>query len=162
MTMFTRSDKSADEKPQNTPEAARTPATPQLRPAATSPVVAPVAGTRAHGTSVIGKAVKITGQIESTEDVQIEGQVDGDVRGQTVTIGANARVKGTVYGETVEVAGTVEGKIEARKVVITGTGHMTGDVIHADIRIESGAFIEGHLRPEHGKEPKPSSNKSGT
>jgi cytoskeletal protein CcmA (bactofilin family) len=154
MTMFTRSDKTADDKPQNTPEAARAPATPQVRPAAAPPVAAPSAAARAHGTSVIGKAVKITGQIESTEDVQIEGQVEGDVRGQTVTIGANARVKGTVYGETVEVAGTVEGKIEARKVIIAATGHMTGDVIHADIRIESGAFIDGHLRPEHGKDAK--------
>ena len=160
MTMFTRSDKSAEEKPQNTPETARTPATPQQRPAVTAPAAAPAATARTHGTSVIGKAVKITGQIESTEDVQIEGQVEGDVRGQTVTIGANARVKGTVYGKTVEFAGTVEGKIDAHKVVITATGHMTGDVIHADIRIESGAFIDGHLRPEHGKEAKPSSKSS--
>lgn len=160
MTMFTRSDRTPDEKPQNTPEAARAPATPQLRPATPPPATPPSTATRSHGTSVIGKAVKITGQIESTEDVQIEGQVEGDVRGQTVTIGSNARVKGTVYGETVEVAGTVEGKIEARKVVLNATGHMTGDVIHADIRIESGAFIDGHLRPEHGKDSKSTSKSS--
>jgi cytoskeletal protein CcmA (bactofilin family) len=28
---------------------------------------------------------------------------------------------------------------------------MTGDVVHQDIKIESGAFIDGHLKPEFGK-----------
>jgi cytoskeletal protein CcmA (bactofilin family) len=68
-----------------------------------------------------------------------------------VKVGQNARVKGTVYGDEVELSGTVNGKIEARKVVLTGTAHMSGDVIHQDIRIDSGAFIDGHCRPEYGK-----------
>src|SRR5215469_3239979 len=89
--------------------------------------------------SVISKALKITGQLESTEDIHIEGEVDGDIRGVGVKIGHNAKVKGTVYGEEVEVAGTVIGKVEARKVVIAATGHMSGDVIHQDLRIDSGA-----------------------
>jgi cytoskeletal protein CcmA (bactofilin family) len=49
------------------------------------------------------------------------------------------------------VAGTVIGKVEARKVVIAATGHMSGDVIHQDLRIDSGAYIDGHCRPEYGK-----------
>jgi cytoskeletal protein CcmA (bactofilin family) len=35
--------------------------------------------------------------------------------------------------------------------VLTSSAHMCGDVIHQDIRIESGAFIDGHCRPEFGK-----------
>jgi cytoskeletal protein CcmA (bactofilin family) len=101
--------------------------------------------------SVISKALKITGQLESTEDIEILGEVDGDVRAVTVKVGPNAKVKGTVYGEEVELSGTVEGKIEAKKVILTRTAHMSGDVIHSDIRIESGAFIDGHCRPEFGK-----------
>ena len=101
--------------------------------------------------SVISKALKITGQLESTEDIQIDGEIDGDVRGVGVKIGNNARVKGTVYGDEVELAGTIEGRIEAKKVILTGTARMSGDVSHQDIRIESGAFIDGHLKPESGK-----------
>ena len=101
--------------------------------------------------SVISKALKITGQLESTEDIQIDGEIDGDVRGVNVKVGSGARIKGTVYGETVELAGSVDGKIEAKKVMLTGTSHMSGDVIHQDIKIESGAFIDGHLKPEFGK-----------
>ena len=69
----------------------------------------------------------------------------------SVKVGSNAKIKGTVYGDEVELAGTVDGKIEAKKVILTRTAHMSGDVIHQDITIESGAFIDGHCRPEFGK-----------
>lgn len=101
--------------------------------------------------SVISKSLKITGQLESTEDIQIEGVVDGDVRGRHVKVGAAAKIKGTVYGDEVELAGTVEGKIEAKRVVLANTAHMSGDVVHQEIRIELGAFMDGYCRPEFGK-----------
>jgi cytoskeletal protein CcmA (bactofilin family) len=113
------------------------------------------------GVSVISKALKITGQLESTEDIRIDGEVNGDVRAVSVTVGNNAKVKGNVYGESVELAGTVEGKIEAKKVVLNGTARMTGDVVHQDIKIESGAFIDGHLKPEFGKSGGSKTNGAG-
>jgi len=106
-----------------------------------------------RGVSLISKALKVTGQLESTEDIQIEGEVEGDVRGVSVTVGTNAKVKGTVYGDMIELSGTVEGKIEAKKVVLTSTAHMSGDVIHEDIRVESGAFLDGHCKPGLSKQP---------
>ena len=160
MSMFNRNEKDTDanaavgEKPREvTPvpvaAAAAKPVQPNLQPA---PTAAPVRST--GGTSVISKALKITGQLESTEDIRIDGEVNGDVRAVSVTVGNNAKVKGNVYGDTVELAGTVEGKIEAKKVVLNGTARMTGDVVHQDIKIESGAFIDGHLKPEFGKDAK--------
>ena len=101
--------------------------------------------------SVISKALKITGELESTEDIQIDGQIEGDVRGVGVKIGQNAKVKGTVYGDEVELAGTIEGRIESKKVTLAGTARMTGDIFHQDIRIESGAYISGSLKPDMGK-----------
>jgi cytoskeletal protein CcmA (bactofilin family) len=101
--------------------------------------------------SVISKSLKITGQLESTEDIHIEGEVDGDVRGVSVKVGQTAKISGTVYGEEVEVSGTVNGKIEARKVVLTSTAHLSGDIIHQELRIDSGAYIDGHCRPEYGR-----------
>ena len=151
MTMFTRNDKPAD--------ATGTSATPQTPPPAPMEVkrpqaiAQPMSGiSQPHNVSVISKALKITGQLESTEDIRIDGEVDGDVRAASVTVGSNARVKGTVYGDTVELAGTVDGKIEAKKVVLMSTARMSGDVVHQDIKIESGAFIDGHLKPEFGKQ----------
>ncbi len=159
MSMFTRNDKMSDAntgesmgetaRPREIPPA---PAAPAPRPA--QAIAQPLPNTaisRAPGVSVISKALKITGQLESTEDIRIDGEVDGDVRGVSVTVGSGAKVKGTVYGNAVELSGTIDGKIEAEKVVLTSSAHMCGDVIHQDIRIESGAFIDGHCRPEFGK-----------
>jgi cytoskeletal protein CcmA (bactofilin family) len=169
MSVFSRSDKTPEKTPDKTPEPvssakaqekgdttmSSTYSDPKPVPAQPVSGLAPAAGAARPApqasASIISKSLKITGQLESTEDIEILGEVDGDVRAVTVKVGPNAKVKGTVYGEEVEVSGTVDGKIEAKKVVLTRTAHMSGDVIHSDIRIESGAFIDGHCRPEYGK-----------
>jgi len=134
--------------PQAMPMPATIDAAAKAPPSSTKPTPAKTGDVMA---SVISKALKITGELESTEDIQIDGQIEGDVRGVGVKIGQNARVKGTVYGDEVELAGTVEGRIESKKVTLSGTARMTGDVFHQDIKIESGAYINGSLKPDMGK-----------
>ncbi len=156
MTMFSRNDKMPDSAPPAKPVASATPL--HVTPPAPAPAPveirrSPAPASASHGPSVslISKSLRISGQLESTEDIHVEGEVDGDIRGVSVKVGQSANIKGNVYGEEVELAGTVTGKIEARKVVLTSTAHMSGDVIHQDIRIDSGAFIDGNCRPEYGK-----------
>lgn len=157
--MIFNRDKANDQPSPQTPLQPVTPLQPALRPAEAAQAGAaksaststPPSKTGASMASVISKALKITGELESTEDIQIDGQIEGDVRGVGVKIGQNAKVKGTVYGDEVELAGTVDGKIEAKKVVLSGTARMTGDIWHQDLKIESGAYVNGNLKPELGK-----------
>lgn len=156
MTVFNRNDKAPDPLPRQAgsamDERTEQSAIAEIRrPAATVQPLSSIQPSRDAGVSVISKALKITGQLESTENIQIEGEIDGDVRAVNVKVGANAKVRGTVYGDEVELAGSVDGKIEARKVVLLGSAHMSGDIIHEDISIQSGAFIHGLCRPEFGK-----------
>ena len=159
--MIFNRDKANDQPstPQSSPQP-QTPLQAALKPAEVpqpgaakpaSPPIQPLTKTGASMASVISKALKITGELESTEDIQIDGQIEGDVRGVGVKIGQNAKVKGTVYGDEVELAGTVEGKIEAKKVILAGTARITGDIWHQDLKIESGAYVNGNLKPELGK-----------
>ena len=160
MSLFNRNDKSSDIQPQSQAAPPKT-AQPQAMPQpAESAIEKPAEPDKPNPTptrigvvmaSVISKALKITGELESTEDIQIDGHIEGDVRGVGVKIGQNAQVKGTVYGDEVELAGTIEGKIESKKVFLAGTARMIGDVWHQDIRIESGAYVSGNLKPELGK-----------
>jgi cytoskeletal protein CcmA (bactofilin family) len=153
MTIFNRSDKPTDATPTGRtpmPDPVLTPTPQPPKPVATAQPLSGLSNGPV-GVSLISKAMKITGQLESSENIQIDGEVDGDVRAVSVKVGSNAKVKGTVYGDEVELSGTVDGKIEARKVVLTRTAHMTGDVVHQDIMIESGAFLDGHCKPEFGK-----------
>lgn len=158
-SMFTRNEKGPENQPAPAPKPGeRTEPTSPAPQATAEPVKRPLASaqpmaaaTTQRGVSVISRALKITGQLESSEDIQIEGEVNGDVRAAMVRVGAGARVNGTVSGEEVELSGTIEGKIEARKVVLTSSAHMEGDIVHQDIAIQSGAYIAGRLQPEYGK-----------
>ncbi len=157
MTMFTKNDKTPEINasvmtPANRAIEPQTPASADIkRPQAVAQPISSVVTPQINMVSVISKALKITGQLESTEDIQVDGQIEGDVRAVSVKVGSGAKVKGTVYGNDVELSGTVEGKIEAKTVVLTSTARMSGDVIHQEITIQSGAFVDGHLRPEFGK-----------
>jgi cytoskeletal protein CcmA (bactofilin family) len=158
MSMFNRNEKETamGATADKSKEIAPAPVNPAGKPPAAGPaqpVAAAATPRTGAGVSVISKALKITGQLESTEDIRIEGEVDGDIHGGSVTVGSGAKVKGSVYGQTVELAGTIEGKIEAKKVVLTSTAHMSGDVIHQDIKIESGAYIDGRCCPGTNKKP---------
>src|SRR3984957_10227813 len=168
MSMFTRTDKVSDISPDQTPKPGENPhvsgTLAAKPPQATAEPPSKAAGPLVAGVSVISRALKITGNLESTEDIRIDGEVDGDVRGVSVTVGSGAKVKGAVYGSAVELSGTIDGKIEAEKVVLTSTARMSGDVVHRDIRIESGAFIDAHCRPGFGKsadKPAQSASNSG-
>jgi cytoskeletal protein CcmA (bactofilin family) len=62
-------------------------------------------------------------------------------------------VKGTIYGDDVDVAGTVTGKIEAKSVVLAKTAHVSGDILHEVLQVDKGAFLDGNCRPHHAERP---------
>jgi cytoskeletal protein CcmA (bactofilin family) len=103
------------------------------------------------GPSIISAALTVIGRLECAGDIQIDGKVEGDIRGQAVRIGSAATVKGTVHGELVELSGKLEGKIEARSAILGKTAHMAGDIVHQSLQIEEGAYFNGNSRPQNGK-----------
>lgn len=112
----------------------------------------------------IGIEVTITGNLEATRDLHIEGSVVGDVRCQTLYLGEASKISGSIRAARVRVAGIVEGGIEARDVSIEATARVTGDVTYGHLRVANGASLEGKLtweRPvEIGTHNKPSATNS--
>jgi cytoskeletal protein CcmA (bactofilin family) len=96
--------------------------------------------------SIISPDLKIEGNLFCDGDIQIDGMIDGDIQSNSLTIGETAIVKGTVRADLVRVSGKINGEIYADKVVLTKTAHVEGDVIHRDLSIENGAFLEGAVR----------------
>ncbi|WP_455373197.1 bactofilin family protein [Limibacillus halophilus] len=96
--------------------------------------------------SIISADLTITGNLHSDGDIQIDGQVDGDVLSRSLTIGQGAKVKGTVRADEVKIAGNLKGEVHAARVSITSTARVTGDVLHKSLSIESGAYIDGLCR----------------
>jgi cytoskeletal protein CcmA (bactofilin family) len=106
---------------------------------------APAATKAKPPASTLATALHITGNIKTTGDIQIEGQVDGDIRAHLLTVGEGSTVKGEVVADDVVVHGRVVGRVRGLKVRLTATARVEGDIIHKTIAIESGAHFEGSV-----------------
>lgn len=95
--------------------------------------------------SVIGADMRITGNIQSEGQVQVDGQLDGDITCHTLVVGESGRIAGEVVAQKVRFHGQMKGRITAESVVMAKSARMTGDLIHATLEIEAGAQLEGHI-----------------
>jgi len=108
------------------------------------------AATRA-GPSIISADVKIVGSISSQGELEIFGQIEGDVRASALTVGETGAVRGEVIAESVVVRGTIEGRIRGRKVQLCTGAKVRGDIFHASLAIEPNAIFEGAVK--HAQDP---------
>ena len=96
--------------------------------------------------SVLSSDLLITGNLKTSGDIQVEGQVEGDIRAHLLTVGEGATVKGEVVADDVVVNGRIVGRVRGLKVRLTSTARVEGDIIHKTIAIESGAHFEGSVQ----------------
>ena len=96
--------------------------------------------------SIISEDLKIVGSLQSDGEVQIDGVVDGDIRGHVVTISKGADIRGSIFADTVHISGQVNGQIEAKSVMIAKPARVVGDILHQALAIEAGAHIDGYCR----------------
>jgi cytoskeletal protein CcmA (bactofilin family) len=129
-------------------------------PPASTPVVAPSAPAaaapsasepRAHlGRDMvnIGKSVVIKGELSGSEDLTIEGHVEGriDLKENVLTIGPNGKIKAEVFAKSVVVLGEVTGNVTAsEKVDIRDNGSVDGDIASPRVAIAEGAHFRGSV-----------------
>ena len=96
--------------------------------------------------SILSSDLLITGNLKTTGDIQVEGQVEGDIRAHLLTVSEGATVKGEVVADDVVVNGRVVGRVRGLKVRLTSSARVEGDIIHKTIAIESGAHFEGSVQ----------------
>lgn len=113
----------------------------------------------------IGKSVTIQGELSGSEDIYVDGQVDGSILlpGSSLTIGPNGRVKASVTAKNVTVGGTLDGNIQAsERTELRKTAVVNGDVQTKRIAIEEGAFFKGKLEILADAKPATSSGTAST
>jgi len=96
----------------------------------------------------IGKSVVIKGELNGSEDLTIEGHVEGTIqlREHVLTIGPNGRIKAQVFAKAVIVLGEVTGNVTASdKVDIRDNGSVDGDIISPRVAIAEGAHFRGSV-----------------
>jgi cytoskeletal protein CcmA (bactofilin family) len=96
----------------------------------------------------IGKSVVIKGELNGSEDLTVEGNVDGriELRDHVLTIGPNGRIKAEVFAKAVIVLGEITGNVTAsEKVDIRDKGSVDGDIISPRVAIAEGAHFRGSV-----------------
>jgi len=109
----------------------------------------------------IGKSVVIKGELNGSEDLTIEGQVDGTIqlRDHVLTIGPNGKIKAQIFAKSVIVLGEVTGNVTAtEKVDIRDKGSVDGDIVSPKVAIAEGAHFRGSVdmqRKPGASQPQP-------
>jgi cytoskeletal protein CcmA (bactofilin family) len=96
----------------------------------------------------IGKSVIIKGELTGSEDLTIEGHVEGkiELRQNVLTIGPNGRIKAQVFAKSVVILGEVTGNVTAsEKVDLRDNGSVDGDIAAPRVAIAEGAHFRGSI-----------------
>jgi len=103
---------------------------------------------RSSEIATIGKSVVVKGELSGSEDLVVDGEVEGSIslRGQSLTVGPNGRVRANIEARNVILHGRVNGNIQATdRVELRKTAALSGDISTARISIEDGAFFKGMI-----------------
>ena len=99
-------------------------------------------------TSLLSKEVKIEGDIQGNEDLQVDGQLKGSVKlAGDIFVGPTGIIEADVEADNVVVQGQITGNVLARKQLqIQSSGKLLGDCIAQTIDIKEGALFEGRSK----------------
>jgi cytoskeletal protein CcmA (bactofilin family) len=146
------------------------PTSPQ--PAASSSVSRAATSSSASVKTVVGRNSVFKGELVSTDDVLIEGRVEGKVRCEALLIiGESGQVHAEIESKSVSIRGKVEGNCSStHRVEITETGKVLGNVRAPLIVVAEGAVFRGASEMSKGKEkekeqgaaPKPEKSQTET
>ncbi len=101
-----------------------------------------------EGSTVIGKSVQLKGEITGTEELYVDGKVDGIIRlsGSRLIIGPNAEVTAELHVQDLVVLGQQHGPVQATgRVEIRQSGQLIGDITAARFSVEESASVRGRV-----------------
>ena len=114
----------------------------------------PATPTSTRSSARLGSGLHIKGQLTGTEDLQIDGKVDGPIslNGHQLTVGPTAVLTSEIHAGEVVVFGKVIGNVHARdRVDVKTDGSVIGDISTARISIEDGAHFKGRIEIDPAK-----------
>ena len=98
--------------------------------------------------ALIGRSVIIKGELSGSEDLYIDGQVEGNIemRGNNLTVGPNGQVRANVNAKGVVIQGKLEGNIQAsERAELKKSAITVGDILTQRVAIEEGAYFKGKI-----------------
>ena len=93
--------------------------------------------------SVIDACLVINGNLQSERDVQVDGELNGDIRCSQLIVSRDATINGNIVADEVVVRGKVKGIIRADQVMLQDTAQVESEIFHKSLVIEQGAIFDG-------------------
>jgi cytoskeletal protein CcmA (bactofilin family) len=112
-------------------------------------------GSPSRASARLGSSIQIRGEVHGTEDLQIDGIVEGpiSIKGHELTVGSTAQLKSEIHAGNVVAYGKVVGNVHSRgRVDIKKDGSIIGDIDSARISIEDGAHFKGRIEIDPAKQ----------
>ena len=105
------------------------------------------------GTLLVGKAIKVKGQIESCQNLVVEGRVEAELTATSLSVLKDGLFKGTAEVDKADIAGSFEGTLTVRGTLsIKAGGTATGHIRYRRIAIEGGGEIAGDVAVDGAEE----------
>jgi len=106
--------------------------------------------------ATIGKSIVINGELSGSENLTIEGQVDGKIElgDHVLTVGSNGRITAQVTAKSIVVLGHVTGNLTAtERVDIRENGSVEGDIVAPRVAIADGSHFRGRIDMQKKDQP---------
>ncbi len=107
---------------------------------------------KANGVSaraIIDAGLCIKGDLETDGEVQVDGQIKGQVTCAHIIVGQEGGIFGDIKADEVVVRGKVKGTVRAKRVILQQGAHIEGDILHENLAIEDGARFQGASKQEN-------------
>jgi cytoskeletal protein CcmA (bactofilin family) len=101
------------------------------------------------GASNIGRSLTLEGEITGSEDLTVEGHVQGTItlENNSLLVASSGRIKADIRVKNIKIEGQVDGQIHATgKVFISEQGRISGDITARRISIQDGAQFKGSVK----------------
>ncbi|MBU2166459.1 MAG: polymer-forming cytoskeletal protein [Alphaproteobacteria bacterium] len=147
--MFNKSKSPA--KPSSVPSIPPLPDMPQA-PQSSQPAQAPSAQPRqpapqpqssGRNLSTLSADLRFEGNISGSGDLQVDGQIKGEVKVGRLIVGETGAIEGSVNADYVEVRGRIVGAVSGKQVKLISTAYVDGDITAEQLSIDIGAYFQG-------------------
>jgi cytoskeletal protein CcmA (bactofilin family) len=116
-------------------------------PAASKPAASGKSAPAGKGYSLLDAQLSVTGDLETSGSLRIEGKLDGSVlSADSVVVGVGSTISGDIHAREVVVGGTITGNVHAsERVELQATAVVTGDVHTGSILVQEGGVVNGRV-----------------
>ena len=99
-----------------------------------------------NNTSIISKDLFLKGDLTTDGLLEIEGKIEGNIKGNEITIRESGFVNGNIISNISNIKGNFQGTIKSQRINVSGKANIKGTLEYVSLCVEDGSSIDGDLK----------------